>query len=312
MLPGILLATLGTAILWQQPPVPVETIPFEQAARGGKPPALPFRFESEDLSGNSAKVLVRDASGRLWQVKGGPEGRADAFLTRLVSAVGYYADSVWFIREGRIEGLRTPLKRASGFIRPDGTFTYASFELRDSAARYLGDGEWTWTRNPFLGTRELAGLKLLVMLASNWDNKDARDASSGSNTAVMEAETGRGRRHVYFVNDWGQSLGSWGWFLWFGRSNWNCAEYRDQTPDFVRQLSDSQLQFGYRGQHTSDFTSGISAADARWLLQYLGRVTDAQLRAGLRASGASPAEEDCFAQAIAQRIELLRRAVSVR
>jgi hypothetical protein len=100
--------------------------------------------------------------------------------------------------------------------------------------------------------------------------------------------------------------------LWFGRSNWNCTDYRAQTRDFVRAAGNGELRFGYRGQHTDEFVRGISAADARWLLQYLGRVTMAQLRAGLRASGASVEEEECFAQAIAQRIESLRRAASGR
>ena len=31
---------------------------------------------------------------------------------------------------------------------------------------------WRWDDNPFVGTNELAGLKLMVMLLGNWDNKD--------------------------------------------------------------------------------------------------------------------------------------------
>ncbi len=306
MLPAFLLAFLGTVTMWEEPRVPVEAVSFDHAARGVPAPQPPFRFEREETAGTSAKVLIRDAMGRQWQVKGGPEGRADSFATRLVGALGYYADAVWFLKSGTIEGVRAPLGRASGFIGRDGSFTYAAFELRDPVVRYIGDGEWTWDKNPFAGTRELAGLKLLVVLLSNWDNKDARDVSDGSNTGVVELETGTGRKRVYFVNDWGQSLGSWGWFLWFGRSNWNCAEYERQSADFVR-AGNGGLRFGYRGQHTDEF-SRVSAEDARWLLGYLGRVTLAQLRSGLRASGASPAEEDCLSRAIFHRIELLRRA----
>ena len=45
---------------------------------------------------------------------------------------------------------------------------------------------WAWNDNPFVGTRELHGLKMLVMLLSNWDTKDRRDVARGSNTAIFE------------------------------------------------------------------------------------------------------------------------------
>jgi hypothetical protein len=43
------------------------------------------------------------------------------------------------------------------------------------------------------------------------------------------------------------------------------------------------------------------------LMQYLGRITDAQIRTGLLVSGASREEQDCFAGAIRKRIERLRQ-----
>ena len=45
---------------------------------------------------------------------------------------------------------------------------------------------WAWNDNPFLGSRELQGLKILIMLLSNWDTKDRRDVARGSNTAIFE------------------------------------------------------------------------------------------------------------------------------
>ena len=44
-----------------------------------------------------------------------------------------------------------------------------------------------------------------------------------------------------------------------------------------------------------------------WLMRYLGRITDTQLRAGLRASGATPDETECFTRAVRARIDELRR-----
>lgn len=49
------------------------------------------------------------------------------------------------------------------------------FQLRSDSPKYLPGKGWTWLDNPFVGTRELQGLKILVLLVSNWDTKDARD-----------------------------------------------------------------------------------------------------------------------------------------
>jgi hypothetical protein len=43
-------------------------------------------------------------------------------------------------------------------------------------------------------------------------------------------------------------------------------------------------------------------------MQYLGRVTDLQLKEALTASGAAPNESEQFASALRERIEQLRRA----
>jgi len=43
------------------------------------------------------------------------------------------------------------------------------------------------------------------------------------------------------------------------------------------------------------------------LLQYLGRITDEQLRVGLRASGASSDQVECFMQSIRERINQMKK-----
>jgi hypothetical protein len=235
-------------------------------------------------------------------VKGGPEARAEAFVTRLVAALGYFAEPTVFVARGRIEGVRE-LRRAAGFIEPDGTFTWAGFERREPDAKFRPELVWRWSDNPFIGKHELNGLKLLMMLVSNWDNKDGKDRR-GANTGVLEFA---GRR-VYFVTDWGQSLGAWG--RYFGRSNWNCADFTRQTGQFIRKLPDGRLLFGYAGQHTGGFRSGITDADAAWLMRYLGQVTDAQIRLGLLKAGATAGEQECFASALRERIEQLRRVAA--
>jgi hypothetical protein len=147
----------------------------------------------------------------------------------------------------------------------------------------------------------LKGLKVLVMLFSNWDNKDKRDRYKGSNTSILEFADGR---RVYFVNDWGQTFGAWG--RMFGQANWNCSLYTEQTPEFVKGVSKGLVGFRYAGAHTFLFRNDIRVEDVGWLMQYLGRISDAQIQAGFKAAGATSEEGDCFAKALRARIEQLR------
>src|SRR6185295_2610124 len=125
-------------------------------------PRPPFSFVSEDFVGTNPKILVRDSSGVEWRVKGGFEVKAESFVTRLVAALGYYGEPTCFIAQGRIEGIPS-LKRAQGFIHPDGSFAEAAFERRDPNLKYLIKEDWAWDANPFTGSEELKGLKVLVM-----------------------------------------------------------------------------------------------------------------------------------------------------
>jgi len=290
----IVLGLLAAAILWQKPG-PVEAFDLTTAAT---PPKAPYSFIREDMGGTSPKVTIKDANGIEWRVKGGLDVKPETFITRFVTALGYYAETTYFFAEGRIEGVPA-LKRASGFIKPDGSFTWASFEKIEPGAKFIGS--WSWIDPPYKGTHELKGLKILVMLFSNWDNKDSRDPKKGSNTSVLQLSDGR---TMQFVNDWGQSLGAWGRF--FGRAHWNCVAYQSQTPLFTAGVKDGHVQFGYGGEHTADFKNDIRVEDVRWLMTYLGRVTDEQIRAGLRAASANREEEECFTRAIRNRIEQLR------
>jgi hypothetical protein len=147
------------------------------------------------------------------------------------------------------------------------------------------------------------------MLTSNWDNKDARDVKRGSNTAIFRVPTENGLEDRYLITDWGGSMGKWGGYL--SRGKWDCKGFRSQTSDLIKGVKGGFVEFDYSGQHTDDFKSDIRVSDLKWLLKYVGRITDAQLRAGLQASGASPDEVECFTQSIRERINQMKE-VAVR
>jgi hypothetical protein len=99
-------------------------------------------------------------------------------------------------------------------------------------------------------------------------------------------------------------MGKWGGFL--KREEWDRKGFASQTDDFCKGVKGGEVEFGYSGQHTESIEGGISVADVQWILTYLGKVSDSQIRAALDASGASPEEQDSFTRSMRARITQLR------
>jgi hypothetical protein len=293
-------------VVWHDPG-DVSSLDFTYGA-GGKEnvPAPPFTFIEEDLNGTTPKLKVQDSHGTKWTVKFGKEVNAETFAQRIAWAAGYFVQPAYFVPNGKIDAVdKSKLSRSKSYVGDDGSFSEARFEMRpDNIAKLKGDEGWGWNSNPFTGTKELKGLKIIMMLTSNWDNKDVRDAGRGSNTATYIVETPQGNEARYIVTDWGGSMGKWGGV--FGRQKWDPDGYAKQSSSFLK-ASGNKVEFGYSGQHTGDFKNDITTDDIKWIAQYLGRISDDQLRAGLQASGASPNEIATFVPAIRERLDQLKR-----
>ena len=82
-------------------------------------------------------------------------------------------------------------------MSPGGVVRAARLERKDPAQKKLGD--WEWKKNPFVGTRELDGLRVLMALMNNWDLKT-------SNNAIYET----GVELRYLVSDLGGTFGRTG------------------------------------------------------------------------------------------------------
>ena len=294
------------AVIWRDPG-PAESLDLA-AGPGGRDgaPAAPFEFVEEHGGGTFPCVSVRDARGRVWRVKWGEEVHTETFAARLAWAAGYFVETNYFVSSGRIERAIT-LQRASSCIEQDGTFHHARFELDEpGVVKHFDEHSWAWDDNPFVGTRELNGLKILMMLLSNWDNKDVRDVARGSNTAIFEYRMDRDVLEArYLIIDWGAALGTWGSHA-LSRGRWDCDAYAAQNGQFVLGADGDQVLWGYKGQRTADAVMGISRRDVTWLYGYLGRLSDDQLAAGLRASGGTESEIAGFTKALRARIDRLR------
>ncbi len=292
-------------VLWRDPKRAEERDLAAGPGGPGSEPAPPFTFLEEHSSGSSPSLSVRDARGRRWRVKWGEEVQSETFAVRLAWAVGYFAEVTHYVAQGTIEGAKD-LQRATECLDEQGRFAEARFELEDAHAHtHWEEHSWAWNDNPFVGTRELNGLKILVMLLSNWDSKDQRDVARGSNTAIFEYTSGWRREARYLITDWGGSMGRWGTYP-VTRANWDPDAFEAQTPKFITGVSaDGVVQFGYVGQRTADVSEGIRVEDVRWIHSFLSRLTRRQLLDALRASGASAEEAERYAVALEQRIEQL-------
>ena len=296
----------GRAVLWRDPG-PTDQLDLG-AGPGGRDgvPLPPFAFVEEHTTGSQPCLSVRDARGRVWRAKWGAEVNTETFCTRLAWAAGYFVETTYFVAAGQIDGA-ADLKRAKGCLDETGRFCDARFELDEAdVVTHFDAHSWAWHDNPFVGSRELNGLKILVMLLSNWDNKDVRDVARGSNTAIFEHRLGKHRREArYLIIDWGAALGAWGSNI-LSRGRWNSEAFASQSEQLSTGVDGTRVTWGYAGQRTADAVENISIEDVRWLYQRIGGLTDQQLADALRASGATAEEVVAFTTAILERIQKLQ------
>lgn len=293
------------AVIWRDPG-PIDRLDLT-AGPGGREgcPAPPFVFIEEHTGGTQPCVSVRDARGRVWRAKWGAEVNTETFCTRLAWAAGYFAEITYFVAAGQIEGV-SALQRAKDCLDDSGHFCDARFELDEAGViKHFDEHSWAWNENPFVGTHELNGLKILMMLLSNWDNKDVRDVARGSNTAIFEHRTGRHRREArYLIIDWGAALGAWGGHV-LNRGRWDSEAFASQTSQLITGVDGPRVSWGYAGQRTADAAGNISVDDVRWLYRRLSGLRDDQIADALRASGATAEEIAAFTVAIRARIDKL-------
>jgi hypothetical protein len=297
----------GTAILWRDPgPIPAKDL-YWGAGSAERSPKTPFTFLAEDLTGTKPKVSVRDANGTEWQIKfAGPspkdnEVHAEIAASRLTWAFGYFVEEHYYVAEGKIDGVKA-LKRAAGSVAPDGTFRVARFERRSQDVIRTGR-RWSFERNPFSGSREMGGLKILTILLGNWDTKS-------SNTEVFQVRTADGGvEDRYLFTDLGSTFGRTGPAkgLFIPNSRWNLEDFGKH--EFIDGVTSDRINFHYEGSPRIDL---VPVEYARWFSGLASQLTDAQVRRAFEASGAPTAEVDGFSARVIAKIQELQHAVEGR
>jgi hypothetical protein len=274
-------AAASIAELWIDPGTTPRNLfdgPAGVAARDR--PATDGRFEvlDKDTSGFSATYKVRDAAGRTWHVKIGPEAQTEVVASRIVWSVGYHEVPSYFVERWIAVDKAKGAQLGGARFRPD------DMGLKSK-------GIWPWHDNPFVGTAPYNGLLVLMMILNSTDLKDENNAMYD-----VEGPPREGAPRWYVVKDLGASLGE------TGRMDPRRG-YIDgfEKEPFITGVKEGRVLFGFRGRH-QELLERIRGEDVRWMCQRLQQVTDQQLRDAFRAGNYSEAITARYIARIRQKI----------
>jgi hypothetical protein len=204
-----------------------------------------------------------------------------------------------------VHGLKR-LDRGQEFVSDGDLVTGARLER---GSRSLDSKEWSWYDNPFVGTREFNGLRVMMALVNNWDLKQINNGSSDE----------RGGGSQYGIIDLGATLGSTG--NNFSRSKGVLKDYAETgfiekvTPTHVDFVMHSRPFFltifnlnNYRFRtRMESVAKRIPIVDARWIGGRLGEFSAGQIGDCFRAAGYSPSDVEAYTRVVMQRIAALKK-----
>jgi hypothetical protein len=149
----------------------------------------------------------------------------------------------------------------------------------------------------------------MMALVNNWDLKD-------ENNAAYEAAGPQGPVTVYEVADLGASFGTAGYAWPESIAKGNATAYRSSS--FIRNVTPETVDFAVPARPALAYLfdlprfiqrmrmravgRGIPRASARWMGEWLARLSIAQLRDAFMAAGFAPAETDVYVAVLRARI----------
>jgi hypothetical protein len=303
----------ANAVLWRDPG-DIKSLNLYWGPGGEKhQPKPPVKFVEEDLKGTNPKFDVRDAEGKKWKAKLGIEAKPETVASRLLWAVGYGANEDYFFSSLHVDNMPARLRRrrAHGLISQGGDVPNARLQRHADSDKRVGD--WNWRHNPFYGTREFNGLRVMMGLIANWDLKD-------DNNAIFENEKKSGPE-LYEVSDVGTAFGtagkkysdrdSKGNLQAFEHTKLIAKVHRDYVDlnfpkrppvlsllEFEWGLFVHQVRMEWVGKH-------IPRQDAKWIGSLLAQLSPDQIRDAFRAAGYSPNDAEGATQAVLSRVQEL-------
>ena len=269
----------GTPVLWQQPnDITQRDLFFGPGGAEMRPDLRSLTLIKEEKGGYSRKFRVRDASGHEWVAKIGREAQSETSAVRLLWGVGYKTEINYLVPTVTIPG--------------KGTFPNVRFEARPDDVKRVGN--WKWANNPFVRTRQLQGLKIMMVLMSNWDIKD-------SNNEILYSPETTGDQLRYIISDMGATFGHASGTLFF----WRITRSRNNPTrfargEFLQKVKDNRVYLHHGGKRQELFKD-ITVDDAIWMGTLLSQLSDNQLKDAFRAANYTPSQIDLLASTIRRR-----------
>lgn len=267
----------GTPVLWRQANISERDLYLGPGGNAMKPDLSRITFLKEEKGGYSKKYRIKDGSGREWVAKIGKEAQSETAAVRLLWGLGYLTEVNYLVPRLTIPG--------------KGTFTNVRLEARPDGVKRLD--EWKWKKNPFSGTPELQGLKIMMAMINNWDLKD-------SNNQVLFVQNGSNELQ-YIISDLGATFGhaSTTPLFWrFTRSRNNPDKY--SKAKFFEKVKGDRVVLHYGGKNRGLFKD-IKISDATWMASLLSQLSDRQIRDAFRAANYSPSQINQLAGTVRKR-----------
>lgn len=299
------------AVIWQDPgDIASKNLFFGSGAEDGQPKP-PFKFLDQDKHDSNPKFDVEDADGHKWRVKLGAEARPEIVSSRLLWAVGYFTEDDYVLPTATVPGLH--LHRTAHSVENGDEVIDARFARKPSGEKRIAS--WRWKENPFSGTRELNGLRVMMAVLNSWDLK------SENNAVYSDKKTGQ---QIFLVSDTGASFGTNSTRMQNANGKGNVKKYAESK--FITHESETEVSFGtpappndllmesggmlaplYFKRLGYDWIGrDIPRADARWIGSLLGQLSHQQLVDALRAGHFTPDEIDKYVAILEQRIADLK------
>jgi hypothetical protein len=270
-------------------------------------PNADYTFIKEDMNGTSPKFYARDTNGVEWLVKMGVEAKPETAATRLVWAMGYFADEDYFLPRIHVNAMEKLHHKMSGADLKTGVVENVRLKRQGPESKKLEN--WSWVNNPFRGTREFNGLLVMMALTNNWDLKEV-------NNKVYVADH---ERH-YVVSDLGAAFGKTGWPAHPPlphATKGNLKDYQNSkfidgvhgdtvkfemnigAPFFIKDFSH---KFFKEYSQNRRLENSVPIEDVRWIAGELAHLTPQQIRDAFRTAGYEPEEVEGYAKVVEQRI----------
>src|SRR6266496_192039 len=276
----------GIPVLWREPSdIATRNLYWGEGGKALQPDLRKVTLIRKEPGGYSTKYRVRDASGREWVAKLGKEAKGETAASRLVWATGYFADINYLVPRVYVDGLNKTLENVR-------------FGLRPKDVKRI-DG-WPWDRNPFVGSRQFQGLKVMMALLNNWDIKD----SNNKVNVVHDRSIADNQLH-YFVADLGGSFGKVSHiprFLYFKPDRNNPPAYTKTR--LVNRVKNGRVDFHFRAKRSNLFKD-VTVDDVQWITGWLSQLSNRQIEDAFRAANYSSDEVRMMTQGVRRRISEL-------